>query len=89
MSQCASSVQLSAAELIQINPDEPQQLLHRDSDSWPLEVKQVPIVVNAIIALHDFTEENGATVVVPDSWAWDKKKAGATIRTIASRYVAW
>ena len=74
MSQCASSVQLSAAELIQINPNEPQQLLHRDSDSWPLEVKQVPIVVNAIIALHDFTEENGATVVVPDSWAWDKKR---------------
>ena len=31
----ASSVLLNAGELIQIQPGEPAQYLHRDSDSWP------------------------------------------------------
>jgi ectoine hydroxylase-related dioxygenase (phytanoyl-CoA dioxygenase family) len=70
----ASSVLLNAAELIQIQPPEPAQLLHRDSDSWPLPIDEHPVVTNAIIAFDDFTAENGATVVVPGSWQWPMER---------------
>ena len=66
----ASSVLLSAAELIQIQPPEPAQFLHRDSDSWPLPIGEHPITTNAIIAFDNFTTENGATLVAPGSWQW-------------------
>ena len=64
----ASQIRLSAAELIQIQPGEPRQAAHRDSDSWPLPVAVDPIVVNAIVALSDFTQTNGATWVGPGSF---------------------
>ncbi len=64
----ASQVRLSAAELIQIQPGEPRQAAHRDSDSWPLPLGADPFVVNAIVALSDFTQINGATWVGPGSF---------------------
>ena len=67
----ADSVLLNAGELIQIQPGEPAQFLHRDSDSWPLPVGPDPIIVNALIALDACTLENGATYVAPESWKWD------------------
>lgn len=71
----ATSVLLNAAELIQIQPGEPRQYLHRDSDSWPIAaVGETPIVLNALIALDEFTAENGATHVVPYSWKWQKER---------------
>ncbi len=71
----ATSVLLNAAELIQIGPDEPRQYLHRDSDSWPTaQLAEHPFIVNALIALDEFTLENGATWVAPGSWAWDRDR---------------
>ncbi len=64
----AGSVLLNAGELIQINPGEPAQYIHRDSDSWPVPLDGAPFIVNAIIALDDFTAANGATHVAPGSW---------------------
>ncbi len=67
-----ASVRLNAGELIQFQPGEPAQYPHRDSDSWPhLHRDAHPMVVNAIVALDDFTLENGATHVVPQSWNWE------------------
>jgi ectoine hydroxylase-related dioxygenase (phytanoyl-CoA dioxygenase family) len=69
------SVLLNAGELIQISPGESTQFLHRDSDSWPgMSIGPNPVVVNAIVALDDFTLENGATFVTPGSWAWDRSR---------------
>jgi len=64
----ASQPRLSAAELIQVQPEEPRQANHRDSDSWPLPLGADPFVVNAIVALTDFTQTNGATWVAPGSF---------------------
>ena len=61
MEPLATSIQLNAAELIQIGPGEPAQFIHRDSDSWPLPIGPVPLVVNAIVALDDCTLGNGAS----------------------------
>ena len=67
----ASSILLNAGELIQINPGEPHQAAHRDTDSWPISIDADPIIVNAIVALDEFTTENGATAVAPGSWDWE------------------
>jgi ectoine hydroxylase-related dioxygenase (phytanoyl-CoA dioxygenase family) len=68
----AASVLLNAGELIQIGPDEPAQFLHRDTDSWlALPRGEVPVLVNAIVALDPFTLTNGATYIAPGSWRWD------------------
>ena len=75
MAPLASSVLLSAGELIQIGSGEPRQFLHRDSDSWPATVTASdPYVVNAIVALSKFTEHNGATWLVPGSWQWPRER---------------
>jgi ectoine hydroxylase-related dioxygenase (phytanoyl-CoA dioxygenase family) len=70
----ASSVVLNAGELIQIQPGEPAQFTHRDSDSWPVPLGEDPHIVNAIVALDPCTLENGATYVAPESWGWDRKR---------------
>lgn len=73
ISPMASSVLLNAGELIQIQPGEPAQFPHRDTDSWPeLPNAQHPILINGIVALDAFTLENGATYVAPDSWQWQE-----------------
>ena len=69
-----SSILLNAGELIQINPGEPHQPAHRDTDSWPLPIGEDPVIVNAIVAFDDFTIENGATAVAPGSWRWDPQR---------------
>lgn len=70
----ATSVLLNAGELIEIQPGEPRQAAHRDSDSWPLPIASDPVVVNAIFALDDFTLKNGATWVAPGSWNWESAR---------------
>ena len=71
----ATSVLLNAAELIQIGPGEKNQYLHRDTDSWPTASLGVtPFIVNALIALDEFTIDNGATRVVAGSWEWDRDR---------------
>ncbi|AQT74967.1 MULTISPECIES: phytanoyl-CoA dioxygenase family protein [Streptomyces] len=72
LSQWSNGALLSAAEVIQIGPGESSQILHRDTGSWwpHLERGEHPWNVSAMIALTPFTEENGATRVVPDSHDW-------------------
>lgn len=74
MAPISNQTLLNAAELIQIQPGEPRQAAHRDSDSWPIPLSNHPFVVNIIYALDDFTLENGATWVAPESWAWPKDR---------------
>lgn len=66
----SNGIQLNAGELIQIGPGEPAQYLHRDSDSWPMPVGEHPVLVNAMVALSDFTSETGATNAVLGSQTW-------------------
>ncbi len=64
---------LNTAQLICIGPDETPQLLHRDEGNWPSAIHPTQeITITAIFALTDFTEENGATVVVPGSNHWSE-----------------
>ena len=65
----ASSFQLHLTQVIAIGPGEPAQPVHRDQ--WAYDFFTFPqgyeVQCNTIWALTDFTEENGATRVVPGS----------------------
>jgi len=52
---------------IEIHPGETDQTMHTDDGIYPLRMPGVQIQISAMWALQDFTEENGATRVVPGS----------------------
>lgn len=55
---------------IEIRPGEGHQVLHRDDTIYPIHVPGMELQVSVMWALDDFTEENGATRVVPGSHLW-------------------
>ncbi|KAE8346979.1 hypothetical protein BDV24DRAFT_147116 [Aspergillus arachidicola] len=66
---------MGAAQVIQIGPGNKAQVLHRDQGQYPifnlLGSKAPEATINYLIALTDFTEENGATRVIPGSHLWE------------------
>lgn len=65
---------MTTAQVIEIGPGNAQQRLHRDLGNWYPFVAMGPagpeVTLNFLIALTDFTEENGATRVIPGSNRW-------------------
>lgn len=75
----ARDFRVSTGELMAIGPGESRQVLHRDADSWHYYPAPRPeILVSVNLALTDFREENGATVLLPGSQSWEasRKPAG-------------
>ena len=71
-------IQLHLSQVIAIGPGQPAQQIHRDRWAWGTHLKGVEPQFNTIWALTDFTEENGATQVVPGSVDWaDNRKIGS------------
>lgn len=64
-------LQLSSLSAICLGPGQEPQPLHADSQMIPLKRPHVPIAVNAMWALSNFTEANGATRIVPGSHLLD------------------
>jgi len=58
---------VSSLSSIAIGPDETPQPIHADDQLIPLTKPHVPIVCNSMWALTDFTDENGATRIIPGS----------------------
>ncbi len=59
--------QVGSMTAIEIHPGEKAQILHRDGDFYPIAISGVEFQIQAMWALSDFTEENGATRVVTDT----------------------
>jgi ectoine hydroxylase-related dioxygenase (phytanoyl-CoA dioxygenase family) len=71
---CAN-YRLNVAHVLDRGPGSEQQMLHRDELVWVHLPKPHPEVqVASIIALEDFTAENGATRIVPGSHRWEKER---------------
>jgi ectoine hydroxylase-related dioxygenase (phytanoyl-CoA dioxygenase family) len=70
-----TALQLHLTQVIAIGPGETPQVIHRDQWAWDFFPfpKGFDVQCNTIWALTDFTEENGATRVVPGSNHWDDK----------------
>jgi ectoine hydroxylase-related dioxygenase (phytanoyl-CoA dioxygenase family) len=58
---------VSSLSSIAIDPGEKAQPIHADDQLIPLPKPHVPTVCNSMWAITDFTEENGATRVIPGS----------------------
>lgn len=70
-----SGYQLNLAHVLNRGPGGTPQMLHRDEDVW----SQVPsprpeMQLASVVALRDFTADNGATRVVPGSHLWDRDR---------------
>ena len=67
LDQVLGHYQLSGPVGIDIGPGESPQGLHRDDIVYPIPWPHQQVVLNTMWALDDFTENNGATVIVPGS----------------------
>jgi ectoine hydroxylase-related dioxygenase (phytanoyl-CoA dioxygenase family) len=63
---------VSSLSSITILPGETAQPIHADDQLIPLPKPHVPLVCNTMWALTDFTEENGATRLVPGTHTRDR-----------------
>ena len=61
---------LSQIQAINVLPGEIAQPLHADDGFYPIPRPRAPIGAATIWAIDDFTEENGATVIIPKSHLW-------------------
>ena len=62
--------QFSAPVGIHIGPGEKAQMLHTDDGIYPIARPHEQLVLNTMWALDDFTEDNGATRLIPGSHTW-------------------
>ncbi|GAB2759547.1 phytanoyl-CoA dioxygenase family protein [Amycolatopsis magusensis] len=80
----APNVQISASQVIQIWPGEGEQPLHRDDSShlipYPAPIRRVQMM----LALSEFTAENGGTLVIPGSHRWDDEQPPKLADAIAT-----
>lgn len=65
---------LSQLQVININPGETAQLLHPDDGIYPVPRPRAPLGAATVWAIDAFTDENGATVVLPGSHRWDDNR---------------
>lgn len=65
------AIQLSQTQAIAIDPGQDGQPIHRDDTAFPF-AHDFELVVNAMWPLDTFTEQNGATRIVPRSQFWER-----------------
>lgn len=61
---------LHVTGIIELQPGERSQGLHRDGAIYPVRFPSIPMTLAAFWACNDFTAENGGTSLVPGSHRW-------------------
>ncbi len=67
-----SEYQVNLTQAISIGPNEIKQIMHQDDPMFPFLHTEHEAMINCMWAIDDFTEENGATVLVPGSHLWPR-----------------
>ncbi|MEO1042298.1 MAG: phytanoyl-CoA dioxygenase family protein [Pseudomonadota bacterium] len=67
---------LSQSQIINIRPGEAAQALHTDDAFYRLPRPRQALGAATVWAIDDFTEDNGATVVIPGSHQWNDERKG-------------
>jgi hypothetical protein len=79
------SYQLNSNSITAIGPDETPQPLHRDDLLYPLAHPSERNACSSVFwALTDFTEENGATRIIPGSHLWDDDRVPQDEETVGA-----
>ncbi|POA48425.1 phytanoyl-CoA dioxygenase [Pseudomonas sp. MPR-ANC1] len=83
-------IQLSITQAIQIGPGQGLQPLHRDDATslWRHPQYGREARLQLMLAISDFTEENGATRVIPGSHQWDDERMPTQEETVAAEMKA-
>ncbi len=76
------AVQINIVTLFNLLPGETKQKLHQDDGLWPIPRPHPEFVCNALIAIDDFDEENGATHIVPCSHKWHDRRVDQGVETL-------
>jgi ectoine hydroxylase-related dioxygenase (phytanoyl-CoA dioxygenase family) len=66
--------QLHVTQVVNIGPGESEQILHRDDGLLPFVHPGPQALCNTMWSLTDFTDETGATRVIPGSHLWDDER---------------
>ena len=81
-----TNYQLHLTQVIDIGPGEPAQPVHRDQ--WAFDFFEFPpgfeVECHTMWAMTDFTEENGATRVIPGQQHWDDSCGRTASDTVAA-----
>jgi ectoine hydroxylase-related dioxygenase (phytanoyl-CoA dioxygenase family) len=86
----ASNMQIGVTQVIDIHPGEGAQPLHRDDSLWhwrhPEGGRQARVQI--MLAVTDFTAENGGTLVIPGSHKWDDNRAPRRDEAVSTEMTA-
>ncbi|MGW4332320.1 phytanoyl-CoA dioxygenase family protein [Rhodococcus koreensis] len=82
------TLQIGATQCIQIHPGQGRQPLHRDDSIFYTVHPGKTDAIGMMIAISDFTEENGATRVIPGSHLWDDERMPQVSETIPAEMSA-
>jgi ectoine hydroxylase-related dioxygenase (phytanoyl-CoA dioxygenase family) len=89
LSPSCSDYQLNIGHVMEREPGCEAQPLHRDAWVWKrLPASQQEIQLASIIALTDFTADNGGTLIVPGSHRWDDQRYPDMNEAIAAQMPA-
>lgn len=69
-----SEYQVNLTQAISIGPNEIKQIMHQDDAMFPFSHVKHEAMLNCMWAIDDFTEDNGATILVPGSHLWPKNQ---------------
>ena len=70
-----SDYQINLTQAISIGPNEIKQIMHQDDPMFPFLHPNSEVMINCMWAIDDFTEENGATILVPGSHLWPRTQS--------------
>jgi len=70
----AANFQLNFSGIMHLEPGARAQDLHRDGLLYPVRHPCPPMIMPAMWALSDFTQENGGTMVAPGSHLWEHER---------------
>lgn len=83
-------IRVGVAQVIQIGPGEAEQPLHRDDFAffWEHTPTSGEARLQVMVAITDFTADNGATRVIPGSHKWDDERMPTLEETIQAEMKA-